>query len=321
MGEDQALCPHCGMRPVDVPEAGVVRQRFIEKERALRAALVGERTEGPPRALAGEHYEDLPQTEGGPLRGKTWLFLGLLVICVGGAVACGFVAEVPRIYWKLASMLAALIAVPACIFFSQDTKVPAPRGRTAPEAGLRAFMSALITERYRYAHGCLVPGERDGRIRRQPEIEDFGLFGRHYEFNRLDGFRRYWRALVKPSNRSVPQWSIVTVASFEVTDRDGDFAVVSCGLSIALWDWRIDEERHPLLKVCRYSGVLMWVPWLINICTPRTLGLHLKKLVRRIDDQWYVVNGELYSREDAALAEVVEVAALSDRELQVGSED
>jgi hypothetical protein len=292
-------CSHCGMCREDLPAAGFVRRRLAGKELALRAALVGER------------FEELPRRDRGRLRAQTLLLLGLLLVCIAGGAACFAVSEVPRIYWKMVAVLGAVVFLAFKAFLRQDLKVPGPTGRVSPTAGLRAFLYAMITGSYRYAHGCLVPGERDERTRRQPQFEDLGALGRHYEFNRLDAFRRYWHALVSPSNRAVTQPSYVNAAGFRVLEQRDDFALVCCHLDVLLWDRHITEKDYPLLK---WAGA---VKFLLNLCIPRRRRLHLRKLLRRIDGQWYLVNGELASLEDFALEEAAAISEMSNQELIV----
>jgi len=298
---DAERCPGCAETAEKVSRPEDVRRRLIAKERALRGLSAGERREA------------LSPPAGGRLRRCTLLSKAAALLCFGAALWAGWMHDPPMRHWGI-FLVAGISALALYLrLLVQDLRVPRPGKRTTPIRGLRAFLCALITERYAYARACLVPGECDARTRRQPEIEDLGVFGRHYEFERLDGFRRYWRGIVRPSRKLARQLHWVRVGEFRLERESGDFALVSCRFRVSLWDSQLEGGEYALLN----SPFLRWLKELIDLFTPRSYSAELTKTLRRIDDEWYLVNGEMQSPEDTpgALDEALRLSRLEDAEL------
>ena len=149
-------------------------------------------------------------------------------------------------------------------------------GRRTPLKGAKAFLGGLSAKRYRFAYYCLLDADKDESLRLRPALPKFGVEAESFSFEQFEGFKTYWKNLLhKGGTRSHPQ-----------QPPGRPHGRRSCpGLSESQTDPAIDRRFLAL-------GVIE-----ASLFADRDT-LAVKKLFRRVNGQWYAVNGEIDSGED-----------------------
>jgi len=278
-------CPECGKRIAGAGSPEEFRRRMLKAELVLRGAL-RKRSFPDVRAM------------GGRLRVRTVL-AAVLPPVAGGLALVGYLQPegVPLKTWDWVLLIAAMLL--SAYFISvlvDDLALPSASGRTDPARGMKAFLQALKLKRYSYAYNCLLPGERNNRPRRRYAVQTIGTRSGKFSFADLRGFRAYWHPLFHPASAE----AAMDFSDLEVVHQGEDFAVVAAKLSAT-----------------REAGG--WGGGLLGFAVRRLMSkeqeVKIGKLLRRVDGQWYLVNGEVFGPEDEALEQIAELAAAEDSEL------
>jgi hypothetical protein len=279
-------CPHCQRRVAGAGTAREFGRRLLTQELVLRQAL---RDGEFARAIA---------RMGGKFRGRTLVFAAVCLL-VGGALLASLFGPAESLLksWDLLIFFAVLISL--VIFIGalvDDLMLPAATARTSPREGLKAFLQALKLKRYAYAYNCLLPGEKNKRMRRRYAVQVTGTGSGKFTFAELKGFRGYWGPIFNPTSAETSmQFSEVKLVA-----ETGDFAVVKAKLSASR-------------KAGGIGGGLLGAA--LRGLMAKGQDIEIAKLLRCVEGQWYLVNGELFSPEDGALEELEGFARASDGEL------
>lgn len=306
-------CPHCGVsvKPKTGP-AGATAEAIVEAARAEGAERLVQKEFVLRKGKALGRLRITRRDAGGPLRWPTTVAGCASAIGLAAAwIACrnaGLVVHSTTFYTMLFGFLIGGLALVVFLpLLMQDLSVPQPGGRTTPAKGLEAFFGAMRLGNFRYAHKCLLPVERNLTPRAIPNTEpSFQKGAGRTAFDTEAGFREYWRLIIRSSfltGRSVE------VGVFGPKQEVGDFALMTCLLNVTKTNmWR---------ALLRAAVILLHNPLLHLLLSKEspTWTVETRKLMRRVDGQWYVVNGELHGPEDDAFEDAVRIAALSDGEL------
>jgi len=168
------------------------------------------------------------------------------------------------------------------------------RRRRHPAAALSAFVRAMEIGRYDEAYACVLPGDHNARPRLRRAVRALNLGGARSAFADLAGFRAYWGPVFAAPDSSM------SLSRPKVLQEQGDFAVVSASLSVRR-------------RAGGWGGGLLGE--VLRSAMAEEDDLALRKLVRRVDGRWYLVNGEMQSPEDHALKEFAVLAAAPDERL------
>jgi hypothetical protein len=158
----------------------------------------------------------------------------------------------------------------------RDLFSPTYLGRITPEKGARAFLGGLCGKRYKFAYACLLEADKDGLARLRPALAKFDVAAKTCSFSIYEGFRDYWKGLLHYKGTQAG------VGKIRLQRSAGDLAEVTAEISL---------NRHST------TGFLAF-----GILGAMLMGtrdkLQVRKLLRQVNGQWYVVNGELDSAED-----------------------
>jgi hypothetical protein len=178
-------------------------------------------------------------------------------------------------------LLAVALVVVFLVRLAKDLSCPAPHERSSPEKGLHAFLGAMCKGDFEAACSCLVPDSEPTNAR---------------------DLRQQWYALVKHSiegGRGVRRYSLKSL------QQSGDFALIQGEVAVPP---RMGEFTRsalssvsPLLSLLVTSGIRM---------------AQVSKLLRRIDNLWYIVSAAQHGREDLFIDEAVRISELSDAALK-----
>jgi hypothetical protein len=264
-----------------------VRQRLEAKESKLA------------EQLAAGGMPDIPWSVGGKLRIRG--FVG--AFASAGSFALGLLlASADDPDWGALAfvMFVFLFIALICTMMAlvNDLRTPSAGARTTPVAGLAAFLQSVRLKRYAYAYSCLLDGDKDSLARERKAVPELNVSSSRYDFSRLDGFTGYWQGLLSSGGGYTRYSSVGGLA--EVT-RKGDFALVRA---------RVKVQGYPSAAIA--AILLGFLPFLIIILVlTKRRTFDVTKLLRQVEGQWYVVNGELTSPEDHSLPLALEVSQQS----------
>jgi len=276
-------CKHC---QEEIPEGGDVesiRRRLAAKEEKLA------------KQLASGGLPEIPYLVGGKFRVRTMVaagiaLVGLVMVIIG--VSDYHLEELIG----LGIMPMIISGVCFLVALINDCTVPSSSARKTPVKGLKAFLGAIRVGRYKYAYACLLDGDKDDLTRTRRPIHEVKVERGEFNFKSLEGFKRYWKGLAGASGAYMRR---VSLSGFSEEQVNGDCAVVSASVKIESYPW-------PLLIGLPFA--LVPVAIVIMLVTKReTVGV--SKLLRKVNGQWCVVNGELDSLEDRAIDVAAELAA------------
>lgn len=207
---------------------------------------------------------------------STVVVVALTLLAIA-AIIVGFTSDQRSAWFSLGPLGILFGIIPALfalVFVPRDLFRVKYFGRLTPVKGARAFLSGLCTKRYRFAYYCVLDADKDDLRRLRPAVPMLGLDAESYCFRRFEGFRDYWKSLLE--NRQTP----ASVLKLRLVQIEGDLAEVSAEIVLT-------EHATGVLSLGSLAKVL-------GNCET----LNVKKLFRRVDGQWYAVNGELDSGED-----------------------
>jgi len=180
-----------------------------------------------------------------------------------------------------------IFGVVLLVCFINDLNVPSFAKRTTPDLGFKTFLGGVRFGRFDMAYACLLDGDKDGLTRSRQAIEPVKVYGGDYDFSSMEGFKQYWKGICRPGEG---QSRRMVVAQVRSEKSAGDYAQVS---------GRVRVESYPSAVVWTVLISPLLAIILVLAMTKRQ-ELNVTKLMRRVGDQWFVVNGELSSLEDNA---------------------
>lgn len=274
-------CKHC---KADIPEgldAESVRMRLETKEKALRSATP-ERTGGVRTSSFWSRFRT-----GTYVCGSLTLLFGLMFLIGVMGEGDSLVALT-----VLGVIFGIICGIAFLVFLGGDLSVPALSKRLTPEKGMAAFIKGLAAGRHEHAYACLLEGDKDALERTRRAIPEVRVSEAHYSFATLEGFKSYWKGICRASGGYSRRMVISRIAAVETK---ANYALVRATGRL---------ESYPLLALLGAIGGIIPLIIVVLITTKRQ-EMEMVKLLRKVGDQWCVVNGELDSPEDRAL----EVAA------------
>ncbi len=263
-------CKHCKEEIAEGGGTESIRKRLAAKEEKL--------AKGQPAIPGSVGKKIRTVTIVGAVIAAVALLASAVAVAAGGEEMAGLAV--------IGLTVAFIAGICALMGFANDMGTPSGSQRTTPEKGLKAFLRSMCFKRYNYAYACLLDGDKDDLGRVRPKLEKFGKKGPDCSFATYNGFRDYWSGLLrhKSSQPSVGRISLV--------DSKGEFATVSAQVKLT----RSSTTGSLLLGII--GALLMGDKEKVTVT----------KLLRKVDGQWYVVNGELESAEDGALDVAAELA-------------
>ncbi len=283
-------CRHCKEDLTDgIVDPDQTRERLRAKEEALAKQLA---SGGPPA---------IPGSVGGRFRAKN--IVGMVLTAGPGLLAVALIVfgtgDVPTLS-IMPIVFAAIAGLCTLVGMVNDFKTPPANARTTPVAGMRAFVQSLRLGRFKYAYACLLGGERDGVSRTRKAMDTIKVNRGRFSFSSLAGFKNYWKGLARPGGG---QSRRMIISSVSREKEEGDWALVRA---------EVRFETYPTAVI---ACVLLGVPGIIlggllALALTKRESCSLLKLMRRVNGQWCVVNGEVDSGEDHAMNMALE---LSDR--------
>jgi hypothetical protein len=174
------------------------------------------------------------------------------------------------------------------VVFISDLSVPSFYRRTNPELGFKTFLGGLRFGRFGLAYACLLDGDKDDLVRVRRPIDKAKVCGGDFRFSDLAGFKQYWKGICR-SGQGQNRRIVVSNVRWEKTV--GNYALVSA---------RVKIESYPSAVLWTIIVSVLLAIILVAVMTKRE-EMTVTKLMRKVGDQWYVVNGELGSVEDNAL--------------------
>lgn len=274
-------CPACRRRIAGAGSPADFRRRLLVQELVLRQAL-RERRLGAVRGGLLTRFRKRTLTTSGAAGAGLAAWLAVRAMPEPSA-------PVGLVFFGWIAALVVLVC-----FLTDDLRWLAVRRRRRPGDALTAFVRAMQIGRYEDAYACVLPGDRNDRPRLRRAVQALNLGGGRSTFADPDGFRAYWHPLF-----SVPD-SSVRLSGPRVVREQGDFAVVAA-------------EFSATRRAGGWGGGLIGAA--VRSAMARENELGLRKLVRRVDGRWYLVNGELSSPEDQALEQFAALAAADDARL------
>jgi len=268
---------------------------FMEVSRRLTAGEVALRSDRKKGSLAGSSAKSRSR-----FRVLTKIFGSLAAISVA-FLYIGY-KSLPEGFWlMIGAGVGSLLTLPIAIhLLRQDAEANREWARRSPASGLRAFSRAMCNGDFEYAYQCLLPGNISSVPRTRPAISLVGLGSQRCSFDSLSGFAEYWEPVFKQQDISGNR---VVVSDFGLNRQAEDVAQVTCRVKLVVAGHDHASDSIDNRETQRDS-------------------LSLTKLLRRVDGQWYVVNGELAGPEDTpeAFEEAVRISKLSDAELAAEAE-
>jgi hypothetical protein len=272
-------CKHCKQ---DIPEgtdAESIRRRLEGKEAKLSTLLSAG---GMPK---------VSWAVGGKIRPLTVV---MICLCAASAVSAAVGSLAPEhsdlfVLAPLGMTIFIIAGVLLVVSLINDLMMPSIHGRTTPEKGTKAFLRGLCAKRYKFAYACLLPPEKDELVRLRPPLEKLKVRKGKFAFGDYRGFRDYWKGLLHSGGVTA------TVSRIKAREVRGDFARVSAVITL---------KKHST------TGFLLFGAIGAMMMGDKEV-IAVSKLLRRIDGQWWVVNGELQSAEDQALDVAEKIAASS----------
>jgi hypothetical protein len=291
-GEATKRCPYCGETVLKIAR----KCKHCKEDLADGADVesIRARLRAKAQGLAGG-VPEIPYTVGGKFRIVTIVTGALAALSLIGAFVGGNFHHLEAL---LGFGITGMFVFGICflVAFANDCSVPSSRGRRTPVKGLKAFLGAIRVGRYKYAYACLLEGDKDDAERVRRAISEVSVDGGSYSFKNLAGFKEYWRTMTHASGMSMRRAKLSGLREVSVS---GDYAVVSASVTI---------ESYPWLLLVFLPLALIPVALVISLITKRET-VNVSKLLRRVGNQWYVVNGELDSPEDRALEQAAKLGA------------
>jgi hypothetical protein len=274
-------CPACRRRIAGAGRPEDFQRRLLAQELVLRQALRDGKLAEKPRGLLA--VLRLPTLVAGA---------GILAALAGAAVVSGVLGRSDLV--ALAAPFGLVLPVFFVGFLVSDLMWLSVSRRRDPVSALKAFLRAMKIDRYREAYACVLPGDHDGRVRGRRAVREVGIGPVRSTFQDVAGFRAYWEPVFKAPDTHL------SFSRPQVSVEQGDFAMVSVEIALS--------QHGP-----GTGGGLIGAA--LRRLTDGIATLTLRKLVRRVDRRWYLVNGELDSPEDGAMAEFAALAAAPDEQL------
>ena len=274
-------CPECRQRIAGAGSPADFRKRLLVQELVLREAL----REGGLDAGRGGLL--------GAVRLGTLLVLGVVLLCLTTWLL-GRKLLLPASAIEVAMGIGLVGLVLLAFLVLADLGWVTVRHRLRPVEALAAFLSAMEIGRYDDAYACVLPGDRNDRLRVRRAVSAIRVDKIRTTFARASGFQAYWKPIF------TAQDSAVSISRVELLAEQGDFAIVSANIFLS--------------HGTRISG-LGPVGGLMSRFLANKDKITLKKLVRLVQGRWYLVNGEMRSLEDDALEEFAVLAAAPDERL------
>ena len=190
---------------------------------------------------------------------------GFRTTSASGLFVIGFIATIIGIF----------AAALTLIFGVRDLFAVKYFGRTTPLKGAKAFWGRLCRKCYLFAYHCVLDADKDESLRLRPAMPKFGLDSDSFCFDKFEGFRDYWKALHYKGTQA-------SVRKIRIERVEGDLAEVSGEIK--------------LTRQSTTGFLALGVIGALAFATNDTVSV--KKLFRRVDGQWYAVNGEFDSGED-----------------------
>lgn len=281
-------CKHCKEEISAGGDVESIRKRLAAKEEALA------------KQLASGGMPEIPWGVGGKFRIRT--IVGAVLTVVGVIVGAAMIAfgdndVAPFAFVPITTAVIAVICT--LVAFLNDMKTPCASARTTPVAGIKAFLQSLRVGRFDYAYACLLSSDKDSTERRRKAFEDLKVKAGTFSFAELSGFKAYWKNLTRTSGGCTRR---MAVSSFSVEKEEGDWALVRVSAKL---------QAYPSAIVI---AVIFGLPGIVIACIliavmTKRETVEITKLLRKVNGQWYVVNGELESAEDRAINVAVELAA------------
>lgn len=277
-------------------------------ERASKKIVAAE-----TRKADGTYPHKLLRFYGSKFRFRTLFTTGWLFAAIGAIVlldwlqAQGTISTSEAGGWTALLAFSLLLDVTAMIVFVwQDLWTPSWRRCQEPGGAIEAFFTSLLYSRWSYAHALLQEGERTVRARFRPEIADLYLDSCGASFLSSGGVRAYWKPFL---NNTSGISRYVTFEGFEVEqiDEQNALARVRYRAKVAK---QAGDTWFTLFFVLVFTSCLAWFMIIVAVVvliggllysytsTRRVVEVDLVKWMHRVDDQWYLVNGEYASGED-----------------------
>jgi len=281
-------CKHCREEITEAaPDPDALRARLRVKETRLR------------EQLASGGMPEIPWSVGGVLRVRTVVGAVLTAgaILIGAAMIMLGDSDVAPLS-AVAFIVAFVALICTLVAFTNDMRTPCASSRTTPLAGIRAFLHSLRLGRFAYAYACVLESDKDDNPRRRKGFGALKTNPGTFSLGQLAGFKAYWKDIVRPGgghNRRM------TISSLALEQEEADWALVRIHAKL---------EAYPsavlIAVIFGVPGIILAV--VLAYATTKREHLSIVKLMRRVDDQWYVLNGELDSPEDRAMALALEVS-------------
>jgi hypothetical protein len=278
-------CKHCKRELPRGVDFESVRQRLAAKDAAVRAK--------PPSAeeAAGKLSFWSRFRMGTVVSGSLTLFLGIMFLI--GMLAPG---DSLMVFTVLGAIFGIICGLAFLAWLIDDLTVPALHRRLTPEKGTSAFFKAIACGRMQHAYACLLDGDKDRTERTRSAISEVKVASGRYPFDDPRGFRDYWAGLCRNSGGYSRR---MVISRIVLVKSEGDHAQVRVAGRI---------ESYPLLALLGVFGGLILGLILVVVTTTKR-DFETTKLLRKVDDQWWMVNGELDSPEDGALEVAAQLSA------------
>lgn len=247
--------------------AGSFEQQALERARyklaATRSGSLGDRPAGP----------DLVQIVPAALLG---LILGAPMLLLAFAMSQEKGTAIGVVIFGLLGLTC--LAIPVLSWIQTNP--------TKPKYALRSFYRAIGRGRYRRARALTVRADLDDFPRYQPHMENLGApSGYPRNFADEAGFREYWRELT----RSHPMpYCIANVKHVRETQVASDVVIVDFELRLimntSLWFLLI--------------FVALVIAALVDLATRKTVHVHMRKILVRVDKEWHLLSSEWQAYEE-----------------------
>jgi len=277
-------CKHCQETLPEGVDADSVRARLAAKEKKIAGQL----------ASGG-----MPAVRRPSLRILTLVTAGAaLVVLVLTVLAFSAKGDTAVMFGVLGVVALIILGIGVLVAFANDMQMLFYSKRNSPEKGLKAFLHSIRMGRYACAYACLLDGDKDELERYRRAIPSVSVPEGRFSLATLEGFRSYWKGLTRPGGAYMRR---AVLSDFAVVGTVGEYARVKVSVKIEAYPW-------PLLLCLPLA--LLPVAIIIAVITKRET-LTTTKLLRRVNGQWWVVNGELDSAEDRALEAALGAATVT----------
>jgi ribosomal protein L37AE/L43A len=277
-------CPFCGETVLKI--ARKCKHCKEDIPAGLDTESIRKRLEAKETIIKEKGCQVIPYSVGGKIRTGTFIVVGITVasiiaIVVGvnapgndllGLTVTGFIFGI-------------IFGIATLVFLGNDLLIPSASARNTPERGFKAFLHSVRIARFGYAYACVLEGDKDDTKREVVKMDKVQLDYSPYSFANLKGFKQYWKGICRASRG---QSRRMTISKVRLEQLEGEYALVSA---------QVQLHSYPSLL-----ALLILLNFIIAVIVIMAMTKHekivLTKLLRKVDGQWYVVNGELLSGED-----------------------